>query len=158
MKLRIAGMLAASALIGSGQAAFAKDHERVVKGTDSQCSIELRGSERALLMLARADGSAQIGLMFKEAVDTPGRTRDGYFSMRFDFSTSGPVTYREGYEGAFSSGYIADMSTDDLLWMLDESQGRFSYSIDSNTGFEAQTGDDIAEFAAFRGCVAELGG
>ena len=135
-----------------------RTQERVFEGSDASCSIEVRGSDRALLMRAEADGTAQIGLMFKDAAASPGHARDGYIYLGFDTSTSGPVTYRDGYEGEFSSGYIAEMGTADLWWMVDPVHGRLSLSIDSNTGFEAQTGDGVIEFNAFRDCLADLQG
>lgn len=136
--------------------ATAQGVERVVEASDDGCRIEVRGKDRALLMRSDADGNAEIGLMFAEPVATPGRTRDGYFYLGFGTSTSGPVAYRDGYEGEFSSGYIAEMGTADLWWMVDPIHGRLSLSVDSNTGFEAQTGDSVSEFNAFRDCLAAL--
>lgn len=155
MKFRLSLGFAALAAAALAQPAAAQD--RVFEGSDTSCTVEVRYDAKAMLMQVEADGTSQIGLMFKTAVDRPGRTREGYFSMRFDFSTAGPVTYRDGYDGEFAQGYIADMSVEDLLWMLSETQGRFAYSVGGTAHrIETETGEDIAEFAAFRGCVAKL--
>jgi len=150
-------VLGRAAALGSGQAAAAQERERVVELSQSGCRIEVSDGTKALLMQADADGAAKIGLMFRAAVDTPGRKREGYFYMRLDFSTGGPVTYRDGFEGDYAQGYIADMSVDDLAWMLSETQGRFSYSVGGTAHrFEAKTGEDIPEFGAFRDCLEAL--
>ena len=158
MKLLLSIGPAAVAAVVLAQPAFAQGPEHVVEASDEGCRIEVRGADKALLMLADADGNAQIGLMFRDAVATPGQTRDGYFNLGFNTSTSGPVTYRDGYEGDFSSGYIADMGTADLGWMVDPEHGRLSLSVDGNTGFEARTGKNVAHFNAFRDCLADLEG
>ena len=155
MKFRLSFGLAALAAMALAHPATAQ--ERVFEGSDGSCSIEVRGSDKALLMRAKADGTAQIGLMFKDAVDAPGRTREGYFYLGLDTSTSGPVTYRDGYEGEFSSGYIAEMGTADLWWMVDPVHGRLSLAVGSPArNFEARTGEDIVEFEAFRTCLEKL--
>ena len=156
MKREVCSIIFGLAAAGLVQPAAARGVEHVLEASDEGCSIEVRGADRALLLRADADGNSQIGLMFKDAVDTPGRTRDGYFYLGFDTSTSGPVTYRDGYEGDFSSGYIAEMGTADLWWMVDPAHGRLSLSVDSTTGFEAKTGEGVAQFNAFRDCLAEL--
>ena len=156
MKFRLSVCWAAFAAVAMAQPAFAQGPEHVVEASDEGCRIEVRGADRALLMRADADGNAQIGLMFRDAAATPGQTRDGYIYLGFNTSTSGPVTYRDGYEGDFSSGYIADMGTADLWWLVDPGHGRFSLSVDRNIGFEAQTGESVAEFEAFRDCLAEM--
>ncbi|WP_231685051.1 hypothetical protein [Citromicrobium sp. JL1351] len=146
-------------MAGAAMAQPALAQDRVVEVSDATCRIEVGNGSKALLMRADTDGSAIIGLMFKAAVDTPGRQREGYFYMRLDFSTGGPVTYRDGFAGDYAQGYIADMSVDDLAWMLSETPGRFSYAVGGTAQrIEADTSEDIPEFKAFRTCVEGLKG
>ena len=91
MKRRFGLLAFGLAVFGLGQPATAKDQDITVKRSTDGCSIEVRGEDRARMMRSNADGNAEIGLMFAEPAATPGRTRDGYFYLGFDTSTSGPM-------------------------------------------------------------------